>query len=75
MNDHAALAARIGAEESGDDGESSAVDRWIARQDPFMRSWRAAIDGPQRAVAQDFSLLSMTCRKLGDLIRTLPAAG
>lgn len=74
MNDHAALAARIGVEESVSGGESGAVDRWIARQDAFMRSWRAAIEGPQRAAVQDFSLLSMTCRKLGDLIRTLPAA-
>ena len=75
MNDHAALAARIGVEETVGVGESGAVDRWVARQDAFMRSWRAAIDGPQRAVVQDFSLLSMTCRKLGDLIKTLPAAG
>ena len=55
-------------------GESGAVDGWLARQSAFARSWRAVLEGPQRATTQDFSLLSMTCRKLGDLIRTLPAA-
>ncbi len=75
MNDHAGLAARIGVEEGVSGGESDAVDRWIARQGAFMRSWRAVIEVPQRATAQDFSLLSMTCRKLGDLMRTLPVAG
>ncbi|HTK99455.1 MAG TPA: NAD-glutamate dehydrogenase [Pseudomonadales bacterium] len=74
MSDQAALAARICNEDCASGGESDAVDRWAARQGAFVRAWRAVIEGPQRATTQDFSLLSMTCRKLGDLIRTLPAS-
>jgi NAD-specific glutamate dehydrogenase len=71
MNDHAALAARISVGDGSSAVESAAVDRWVEQHGAFVRSWRAVIDAPQRAVAQDFSLLSMTCRKLGDLIKTL----
>jgi NAD-specific glutamate dehydrogenase len=74
MNDHAALAARICIEDCAGGGEADAVDRWTTRQAAFVRSWRGVMEGPQRATSQDFSLLSMTCRKLGDLIRTLPAS-
>jgi glutamate dehydrogenase len=70
MTAHATLAAHIAADVgSGDDG--AAVDRWITAQPHFARAWRAALESAQGASKQDFSLLSMTCRKLGDLIRTL----
>jgi glutamate dehydrogenase len=74
MTDHALLAARINADllANGESGrDATAIDRWLARQQSFARAWRAAIDGAQRAAGTDFSLLSMTCRKLDDLTRTL----
>jgi glutamate dehydrogenase len=74
MTAHATLAAHIDADVgSGDDG--AAVDRWVGSRPQFARAWRAALQSAQGASSQDFSLLSMTCRKLGDLVRTLENRG
>ena len=77
MMDQAALAARIDADlvangETEVDG--AAIDRWIAGQQAFTRTWRATIDNAQRATVQDFSLLSMTCRRLDELTKSLAPA-
>jgi len=74
MTAHATLAAQINADTGvGEDG--AAVDRWVASRPQFARAWRAALQSAQGVSSQDFSLLSMTCRKLGDLVRTLENRG
>jgi glutamate dehydrogenase len=78
MSEHGMLAAKIEAEvtaagESADD--PAAIDRWLDRNSQFRRAWRAAIENAQHAPAQDFSLLSMTCRKASDLVRSLAQHG
>ncbi|HEY6599809.1 MAG TPA: NAD-glutamate dehydrogenase domain-containing protein, partial [Pseudomonadales bacterium] len=81
MMDHATLAARINADlvASGETVvDSAAIDRWIAGQPAFARTWCATIDNAQHATVQDFSLLSMTCRRLDELTKSLspvPASG
>jgi glutamate dehydrogenase len=74
MTEHGMLAAMIEAETSATEdagGGPTAVERWLDRHAQFARAWRAAIDNAQHAPAQDFSLLSMTCRKASDLVRSL----
>ncbi len=74
MSQQAMLAARIGRDlvERGESAtNAAAIDRWLQQRPLFARAWRAAIDNAQRATTQDFSLLSMTCRKLADLATTL----
>jgi glutamate dehydrogenase len=74
MTDHGLLAASINADlvTSGSSGtDAPAIEAWLADHVQFARAWRAAIDSAQRATTQDFSLFSMTCRKLGDLTRTM----
>jgi glutamate dehydrogenase len=74
MTNHALLAASINADlvTSGTSGtDAPAIERWLLDHQQFARAWRAAIDSAQRATTQDFSLFSMTYRKLGDLRRTL----
>ncbi len=74
MTEQGMLAARISTDlfASGDAAtDGAAIDRWIQQRPLFARAWRAAIDNAQRAMTQDFSLLSMTCRKLADLAATL----
>jgi NAD-specific glutamate dehydrogenase len=74
MTAHATLAAHIAAH-AGSGDEGATVDRWVASQPQFARAWRAALESAQGASKSDFSLLSMTCRKIGDLIRTLEKSG
>jgi glutamate dehydrogenase len=74
MMDQAALAARIDADlfaESASPIDGAAIERWLHRQQSFGRTWRTTIENAQRASVQDFSLLSMTCRKLDELTKTL----
>ncbi len=77
MMDQAALAARIDADLVANGAtrvDGAAIDRWIAGQQAFTRTWRATIDNAQCATVQDFSLLSMTCRRLDELTQSLAPA-
>ncbi len=44
---------------------------WLSMHGDFAHSWRATIEDAQHAAVPDFSLFSMTCRKLNDLCRSL----
>ncbi len=73
LTDHGELAAIIlhkGASDGEAGDEATAVDAWLAGREQFARAWRTTLEGAQRASHADFSMLSMTCRKLHDLIRT-----
>ena len=77
MMDHAALAARIDAELRVDGAtviDAAAIERWLQREQSFLRTWRTTIYNAQRAATQDFSLLSMTCRKLDELTKALASS-
>jgi glutamate dehydrogenase len=52
-------------------GRDDPVATWLAANSEFTDAWRAAIESAQQAAVQDFSLFSMTCRKLNDLCRML----
>ena len=76
MADQGLLAARINAElvTRGEVGaDPAALEGWLTRHQSFVRAWRTAIDSAQRATTRDFSMMSMTCRKLGDLTKTMAA--
>ena len=78
MTEHGMLAAMIAADVTSAVDAAAAqgmVDRWLDGRPQFGRAWRAAIDNAQRASTQDFSLLSMTCRKASDLARSLARHG
>ena len=47
------------------------VQPWLATQERFALAWRRVIDDAQQAAVKDFSMFSMTCRKLGDLCRSI----
>jgi glutamate dehydrogenase len=77
LTDHAVLAACVNADLTESDPASVngvAVERWLRQRTQFTRAWRGALDSAQRATTQDFSLLSMTCRKLHDLIAAVENA-
>ena len=74
MMDQAALAAHIEVDLLANEetvNDAAAIERWSQRELSFAGTWRATIANAQRATVQDFSLLSMTCRKLGELTKTL----
>jgi NAD-specific glutamate dehydrogenase len=64
------LATRVLQDAQGADK----VAVWLAGYSEFTETWRGAIESAQQAAVQDFSLFSMTCRKLNDLCRMLSAA-
>jgi len=64
------LATRVLQDAQGTDK----VAVWLAGNAEFTEAWRGAIESAQQAAVQDFSLFSMTCRKLNDLCRMLSAA-
>jgi len=54
------------------DGEvEQGVERWLSERPEFVENWHRVIEEAQRSGIQEFSLYSMTCRKLGDLMRLL----
>jgi glutamate dehydrogenase len=61
----AALVARALQEAGGD------VDAWIGQRQVFVRDWRRIVEEAQHTSSQEFSMFSMTCRKLSNLCRTL----
>ena len=61
----AALVARCFKETDGD------VAAWVAQREDFVRDWRRIIEEVQHAKVQEFSMFSMTCRKLNNLCRAL----
>ncbi|NJN52529.1 MAG: NAD-glutamate dehydrogenase [Gammaproteobacteria bacterium] len=73
VTQHAALAAMALRSANGATG-ADAVTRWMESQAHLVATWRQALDSAQRASSQDFSLFSMTLRKLGDLTRALASA-
>jgi len=74
VTQHAALAALVHHSQP-DLPDEEAVTTWIASVADLVATWRRALDSAQRSTTQDFSLFSMTLRKLGDLTRTLAAVG
>ncbi|NOX51157.1 MAG: NAD-glutamate dehydrogenase [Gammaproteobacteria bacterium] len=65
----AMLAARSLDDQSPDGGRG--VEQWLQRHEHFAASWRRLIEDAQQGNSQDFSMFSMTCRKLSDLCRAL----
>jgi glutamate dehydrogenase len=63
------LATRVVREQE----DPLAVGEWISAHPRFSGAWRAAVEAAQHAAVQDFSLFSMTCRKLNDLCTMLSA--
>ena len=59
------LAGRVLTDSQGD------VPAWLAAQARFSADWRAVIADAQHASVQEFSMYAMTCRKLGDLCRSV----
>jgi NAD-specific glutamate dehydrogenase len=59
------LAARCLTQSGGD------VRLWLTAQERFALDWGRLIEEAQQASVQDFSMFSMTCRKLGDLCRSI----
>jgi glutamate dehydrogenase len=73
LTDHGELAAIIHTHAPTDgavDGDAAAVNAWLAGHTQFARAWRVTLESAQRTSGADFSMLSMTCRKLHDLIST-----
>ena len=66
---HATLAAGI----HNDDGVeiSRCVDAWLSDHAGLVGSWRRTLEEAQRTTTPDFSLFSMTLRKLGDLTKAV----
>gem|GEM_PF-5835139 len=61
----AALAVRALQEAGGD------VSVWTDQRQAFVRDWRRIVEEVQHTSTQEFSMFSMTCRKLSNLCRTL----
>ncbi|MCZ6460490.1 MAG: NAD-glutamate dehydrogenase, partial [Gammaproteobacteria bacterium] len=59
------LAAHCLAESDGD------VKAWLSSHGRFAGDWTRVLEDAQHASVQDFSMFSMTCRKLGDLCRSI----
>ena len=59
------LAGRVLNDSRGD------VMAWLAAQERFAADWQAVIADAQHASVQEFSMYAMTCRKLGDLCRSM----
>ncbi|MCB1685931.1 MAG: NAD-glutamate dehydrogenase, partial [Pseudomonadales bacterium] len=59
------LAGRVLTDSGG------SVSDWIVSQERFAGDWRAVMADAQHASVQEFSMYAMTCRKLGDLCRSL----
>ena len=59
------LAAQCLAESDGD------VQAWLSSHGRFAADWNRVLEDAQHASVQDFSMFSMTCRKLGDLCRSI----
>jgi glutamate dehydrogenase len=47
------------------------IQGWLSIHHEFAQNWRATIEDAQHAAVADFSMFSMTCRKLDDLCRSL----
>jgi glutamate dehydrogenase len=52
-------------------GTGGDVRGWLSIHSEFAHSWQATIEDAQHAAVPDFSMFSMTCRKLNDLCRGL----
>ena len=61
----AALTARCLAETDGD------VDAWVGQRQTFVQDWRRIVEEVQHSASLDFSMFSMSVRKLNNLCRTL----
>ncbi|MDH3641968.1 MAG: NAD-glutamate dehydrogenase [Gammaproteobacteria bacterium] len=55
-------------------GTGGDVRGWLSIHSEFAHSWQATIEDAQHAAVPDFSMFSMTCRKLNDLCRGLITA-
>jgi glutamate dehydrogenase len=63
MTEQGKLAISVLEEADGD------MDAWLGARQSFVAEWRRVIGDAQHAAQQDFSIFSMTCRKLADLGR------
>jgi glutamate dehydrogenase len=74
MTQHARLAARIYQSDPDAACETdvmACIDAWLDKHPDFTRAWREVMDTAQRQPVAELALLSVTCRKLTDVSRTL----